>query len=313
MSRDSDRRPPGRAASPRRDVGRRGRELRALLRERDRRRAVPLRGARRATGRSRRVELKEQTDQVWHVYIPGTRARASATATACTAPTSRSAAIASTRPSCSSIPTRGRSTATCAGTSAIFGYTLRPSRRRPLVRRARQRATRCRSRSWSTPTGEWAVEYARLRDPWNGTPDLRAARQGLHDPPPRGPGGRCAGPTRASPSPPVIDYLTVARRHQRRADADPPVRVRRACCRARASPTTGATTRIGFFAPDVRYASAGVLGRAGRRSSGRWCDTLPRGGHRGDPRRRLQPHRGRQPPRARPSASAASTTRATTA
>ena len=56
---------------------------------------------------------------------------------------------------------------------------------------------------------------------------------------------------------------------------------------------------LGFFAPHAEYA-------VGRRSVGQQVQEFKamvtvdaRGRHRGDPRRRLQPHRGGQPPRAR--------------
>jgi isoamylase len=83
------------------------------------------------------------------------------------------------------------------------------------------------------------------------------------------------------------------------------------CCRSTSSSTTrtsstrgcattGATTRIGFFAPHNEYAtSADQLGGqvTGVQGDG---PGPPRGRHRGDPRRRLQPHRRGQPPRADP-------------
>ena len=68
---------------------------------------------------------------------------------------------------------------------------------------------------------------------------------------------------------------------------------------------------IGFFAPAQR-----VLRQRPARPAGAGVQVdgpgAARGRHRGDPRRRLQPHRRGQPPRARRSRSAASTTRRTT-
>ena len=68
---------------------------------------------------------------------------------------------------------------------------------------------------------------------------------------------------------------------------------------------------IGFFAPHNDYASFGTAGPAG---PGVQVDgqAVPPRGHRGHPRRRLQPHRRGQPPRARRCRSAGSTTPATT-
>ena len=59
--------------------------------------------------------------------------------------------------------------------------------------------------------------------------------------------------------------------------------------------TTGATTPIGYFAPHAGY--CGAPAAAGRRStsSRRWCDALHARRPRGDPRRRLQPHRRGRP------------------
>ena len=51
---------------------------------------------------------------------------------------------------------------------------------------------------------------------------------------------------------------------------------------------------IGFLAPHNEYAATGQQRRAGRRVQGDG-PRAARGGHRGDPRRRLQPHRRGQP------------------
>ena len=67
---------------------------------------------------------------------------------------------------------------------------------------------------------------------------------------------------------------------------------------------------IGFLAPDVRYATGGRGWQVSEFKS--MVKGLHRAGHRGDPRRRLQPHRRGQPPRADPRRCAASTTRRTT-
>ncbi len=79
----------------------------------------------------------------------------------------------------------------------------------------------------------------------------------------------------------------------------------------RDSRTTGATTHLSYFAPHHSYAER----RAGQRHGARVQDDgeePPRGGHRGHPRRGLQPHRRGQPPRADARASRASTTRVIT-
>ena len=68
---------------------------------------------------------------------------------------------------------------------------------------------------------------------------------------------------------------------------------------------------IGFLAPHALYAATGTRRRAGARVQGDGEGAAPRR-DRGDPRRRLQPHRRGQPPRADALASAASTTSRTT-
>ena len=68
---------------------------------------------------------------------------------------------------------------------------------------------------------------------------------------------------------------------------------------------------IGFLAPHSPYAATGKAGPGGARVQGHGQGAA-QGGHRGDPRRRLQPHGRGQPPRARCCPSAASTTRPTT-
>ena len=53
---------------------------------------------------------------------------------------------------------------------------------------------------------------------------------------------------------------------------------------------------IGYLAPHADYAATGTRGEQVREFKG-MVKALHRGGHRGDPRRRLQPHRRGQPPR----------------
>ena len=89
---------------------------------------------------------------------------------------------------------------------------------------------------------------------------------------------------------------------------------RSSCCRSTTSPTrstwcgAGLTNywgynSIGFLAPHALYAATGRQGEQVREFKG-MVKALHRAGHRGDPRRRLQPHRRGQPPRADALASA---------
>ena len=61
----------GTPVSARRDLGRRGRQLRAFLRARRQGRALHLRRSRPAE--VQRLTLREHTDQVWHCYLPEAR------------------------------------------------------------------------------------------------------------------------------------------------------------------------------------------------------------------------------------------------
>ena len=131
-----------------------------------------------ATKEAHRIALPEQTDQVWHGYLPGRHARA-----ALRLPRSR--AVRAGRRDIGSIPTRScsirtprRSAATCKWDDALFGYKLgdpeadlsfdeRDSaavraaggRRRPRVHLGRR-----------PPAADALAQDAHLR----------AARQGLH-------------------------------------------------------------------------------------------------------------------------------------
>ena len=138
---------------------------------------------------------------------------------------------------------------------------------------------------------------------------LRGPRQG-HDPnPPRRPRGtarhlRRPGPPGGHRSP------QVAQRHRDRADAGAPVPARPPAARS------GAAKLLGLQHLRLPRAALPVRGHPARRWRGRRVQDdgalVPRGRHRGDPRRGLQPHRRGQPPRPDASTSAASTTPPTT-
>ena len=97
-----------RFASARGDPERHGSPLRSLLGACHRGRALSVRRAIRRHARRSRIPLARDGTNVWRADVRGVRGRASSTAIACTAPTLPSAGIASTPPSCSSIPTRAR-------------------------------------------------------------------------------------------------------------------------------------------------------------------------------------------------------------
>ncbi len=87
------------------------------------------------------------------------------------------------------------------------------------------------------------------------------------------------------------------RRHRRRAAAGPPHLRRVVPGRARASRNYWGYSTIGYFAPALRVRRHRPPRRAGARVQGDGQGAAPRR-DRGDPRRRLQPHRRGQPPRA---------------
>ncbi len=142
------------------------------------------------------------------------------------------------------------------------------------------------------------------RVPWHETVIYELHVRGLHDAASRRPASAARHLRRPRRRRRSIEHLRAARRHRRRADAGPPFRRRPPPGREGARPTTGATTRSASSRPS----RATRRDRPRRASSRRWCKTLHAAGHRGDPRRRLQPHRRGQPPRADAVASAASTT-----
>ena len=87
-----------------------------------------------------RIELPEYTDEVWHGYLPRCAARARSMAIACMAPTSRRTATASIRNKLLLDPYASAHIGELTWDPAVFGYTDRRRRRRPDLRRTRQRA-----------------------------------------------------------------------------------------------------------------------------------------------------------------------------
>ena len=111
--------------------------------------------------------------------------------------------------------------------------------------------------------------------------------------------------------PAVVGHLPEAGRDHGRAAAGPPVHPLAAPGRTEPAQLLG--LRLDRFpCPAQRVRERRPAWRAGRGVQGHGPDPARRR-NRGDPRRRLQPHRRRQSPRARCSRSRASTTRPTTA
>ncbi len=114
---------PGRAVPARRDLGRRGHQLLALLRARRARRALPVR--RRAATR-RAIELTERDSPQLALLPARASARASATATASTGPTTRSTGHRFNPRKLLLDPTRRRSTGRSTGTAPTPALRPRP-------------------------------------------------------------------------------------------------------------------------------------------------------------------------------------------
>ena len=251
-----------------------------------------------ATGRrDARIRMPRADGHVWHVYLPEARP-GQLYGYRVHGPYDPGRATASTRTSCCSTRTPRRSTGTIdwsrrhvrlsrrtAATTATCTMDDRDSAAgMPKARRDRPGVHLGRR-----PPAAHAV----ARDD-----HLRGARQGLHEAPSRRRRRELRGTYAGLGRPPRHRLPAGPRRHRRRAAAGPPLRRRQAPGRQGACATTGATTRIGFFAPDPRYASLAAPGAAGQRVQDDGQDAAPRR-HRGHPRRRLQPHRRGQPPRAR--------------
>jgi isoamylase len=203
-----------------------------------------------------RVMLTEQTDQVWHVYVPDLR------------PGQRYGY----RVHGPYEPLRGHRfnpnkllidpyaraiDGHVRWNERIFGYTLRHPDG-DLSFDERDSAHAVPKSVVVAPRGEWATEYARLHDPWSGTPIYELHVKGFtirHPEVPADVRGTYSGLV----SPPVLDYLKslgvtsveLMPIHQFVSDG---------LLQAKGLTNYWGYSSIGFFAPDVRYASAGVLG-----------------------------------------------------
>ena len=98
--------------------------------------------------------------------------------------------------------------------------------------------------------------------------DLRDAREGLHQAPPRRSATTCAARTPASPPTPALAYFRDARRHGGRATADPPHRRRGLPRTTAALSNYWGYSSIGYFAPHALYAATGTRGEQVREFKG---------------------------------------------
>ena len=286
--------PPGLARRPvpaRRHLGRRRHQLRPLLRERHRGGALPVRRrtATRSASSCERHRVSTGTATSRHPARPALRLPRARAVRA------RAGATASTRPSCCSTPTRRRSTGDArAGEDASLGYRSAAEDDADLDDRRRGRRAAIPKRvvidapSTGRATGR--------RAPPGTDRHLRGPRQGLHQAASR----TCREELRGT-----YAGLAVATRRSRTSRSSGVTAVELLPVHHiaddglpadRASRTTGATTRSASSRPHSRY-SARAAAASRCASSRRWSRPCTAAGHRGHPRRGLQPHRGGQPPR----------------
>ena len=224
----------------------------------------------------------------------GRRAPASATATASTAATRPRTATASTRSSCSSTPTPRRSRAASTGTRPTCCPT------RPTTRRTPTSSPTTRTTPSAIPKSvvvdrsfDWEGDVPPRR-PWNETIIYETHVKGYTK---RHPAVRedLRGTYAGLASEEALGLPQAPGRHRGRAAAHPPHRRRVLPARPRAEQLLGLQLdRLPRAALRVRRHRAPR--RSGARVQGDGQGAAPRG-HRGHPRRRLQPHRRGQPPR----------------
>lgn len=175
---------------------------------------------------------------------------------------------------------------------------VRPGRRRhPRRRRPRDRRRGLRRRDAQVRRRRRVVRLGGRRPPRAAVErdgHLRDPRQGLHDDPPRRP----RGPARHLRGPGLRRRARLPegpRRHGGRAPPGPPHR------RRVVPPRHGPQQLLGLRVDRLPRAARRLLGVGHPRPAGLGVQGHgqgpPQGRHRGHPRRRLQPHRGGQPPR----------------
>ena len=192
--------------------------------------------------------------------------RASATATASTARTSRSAGLRFNPNVVLLDPyARGARRRRALG-RGLLRLRARQSRGRPASRR-RSRSWVCRAASSSIPSFDWEGDEP-PRTPLHRSVIYEAHVRGLtmlHPEVPEALRGTYAGIAH----PAIIELPARARRHRHRADADPRLR-RRQDLLDKGLRNYWGYNSIGFFAPDVRYRSGQRARRRGARVQDAW-------------------------------------------
>ena len=139
---------------------------------------------------ARRVRCTEQTDLVWHVYVPGLRP-GQRYGYRVHGPYEPERGHRFNPAKLLIDPyAQGHRRRTCSWNERDLRLHARPSRRRPRPRTTATARTRCPSRVVVGRRGRHARRRPAAARALGRQPDLRAAREGLHHPPPRGAGGR---------------------------------------------------------------------------------------------------------------------------
>ena len=309
----------GAAVPARGDLGRRRDELLALLRARRARRAVPVR-RRRATRRARRAA---RAHRLQLARLPAGRRPGPALRL----PRPRAVRPRAGPPlqpgQAAARPVRqGDRRARCDWDARRTSSATSPRRATTPTSSRRRGRRRRRSRSASSSTRASTGRATGRRDtPWHETVIYEVHVKGFTEAPP----GRARGPARHLRGP----RLRRGDRAPHGSSASP----RSSCCRSTTSSTTassherGLTQLLGLQLdrlPRPARRATPPPARSGEQVAGVQGDGqgAPPRRHRGDPRRRLQPHRRGQPPRAdallpghrqpRPTTGWCPTTRATT-
>ena len=197
-----------------------------------------------------------------------------------------------TRPSSCSIPTPRRSRARSTGTTTCSTTSSRPAR---AARPARPTARpTCRRSVVANPFFDWGDDRP-PRTPWHETIVYETHVKGLTKRHPEVP-DELRGTYAGLAHPAVVEHLKqlgvtaveLMPVHQFVHDQRLVERGLR---------NYWGYNSIGYLAPHNEYASYGQRGEQVQEFK-QMVKTLHRAGHRGDPRRRLQPHRRGQPPRA---------------
>ena len=204
-------------------------------------------------GTETRVDLPE-VDRLLLARLPARRrARASATATACTGRGTRSTGSAATRPSCCSIPYAKAVEGEVHWDEAVFAYHFDDPDGRATTPTARRSCRKSRGHQPVLRLGQRPAARARR---WHETVIYEVARQGLH---------RSGIP--AMPEELRGTYAGLAHPAGDRAPARRSASPRSSCCRCTSSSTTRTCSSaglrnywgynsIGFFAPHNEYAAA---------------------------------------------------------